>query len=66
MSLVDRRNSRYRARLMIKDLICDMRRNAETRHSRNAGAAQIMEPPPRHSREPVKFAFRFTELLERL
>ena len=64
VTLVDRRDSCDCARLVIEDFVGHMRRNAKTRHPRNAAPAQIMEPPPGHSRQPIKFVFRSTELLE--
>ena len=39
VALVDSRNARDRAGLVIKDLVCNVRRNAQPSHPRHAGPA---------------------------
>ena len=40
--LINGRHSRNRPRLMVEDLVGDMREDAQSRHSRNNRASQIM------------------------
>jgi len=66
MPLIYGRNTRNRAGLVIKDLIRNMRRNAQPCHARDAGPAEIMQPPPTHPRALVEQAFGATKISERL
>jgi hypothetical protein len=43
--LINGRHSRNRPRLMVENLVRDMRRNAQSRHSRNDRASQIIKSP---------------------
>ena len=54
VSLVHGGNPRNRAGLVIKNLVGNMRRNAQPSHPGGTGPAQIMEPPASHSRELIK------------
>jgi len=64
--LIYGRSTRNRAGLVIKDLIRNMRRNAQAGHARDAGPAQVMQAPPGHPRAPVEQTFGATKISERL
>src|SRR5262245_42116778 len=66
VTLVDGRNARDRAGLMVQYFVSNMRRNPEPGHSRYASAPQIVKAPPSHSRELIQPAFCSTEFLEGL
>ena len=66
MALVYRRHPRDRAGLAIEDLVGDVGRNAEPGHARDAGPAQIVEPPPSNTGELIEDTFGSTEFLEGL
>jgi hypothetical protein len=66
VALVDSRNPRDCAGLVIKDFVRNMGRNAQPGHAGNAGPAQIMKAPPRQSRELIQQPFGSTEFLEGL
>ena len=66
VSLVHRRNARDRPGLVVEYFVGNMRCNPKAGNSRNAGPAQIVKPPPRHSRQMIQAAFCATEFLERL
>jgi hypothetical protein len=51
---------------MIEDLVGHMGCNAQPGHPGHAGPAQIMEPPPAHSRDLIEQGFCSAEFLERL
>jgi hypothetical protein len=52
--------------LVIEDLVGDVGRNAEPGHARDAGPAQVVEPPPSNTGELIEDTFGSTEFLERL
>ena len=54
------------AALVIENLICDMRRYAQPRHSRYAGSPQIVKPPVFQTADFIKFPLGFAETLKRL
>jgi hypothetical protein len=66
MSLVDSGNSGDRARLVIKNLISNMRRNSESGHTGYAGPAQIMQSPSGHARQLIQPSFNSAKFLEGL
>jgi hypothetical protein len=43
--LVHRSDAGDRAGLMVQNFVCNMRRHAEGRHSRDAGATKVMQAP---------------------
>jgi hypothetical protein len=54
MALVDRRDPRDCAGLVIKDFVGNMGRDAQPGHARNAGPTQIVKTPPRHPRQLIQ------------
>ena len=66
VSLVHRRNARDRPGLVIEYFVRNMRCNPKAGNSRDAGPPQVVEAPPRHSRELIQQAFCSTEFLEGL
>jgi hypothetical protein len=66
VALVNSCNPRDRAGLVIEDLIGDVGRNAESGHARDAGPAQVVEPPPSNTGELIEDTFGSTEFLEGL
>ena len=58
VTLIDRRNARDRAGLVIKNLVGNVRRNAETCHPGNTGAAQVVQPPVSYPTELIQCSFR--------
>jgi hypothetical protein len=66
MALVNSRNSRNRAGLVIEDFIRNMRRNAQAGHARNARPAQVVQSPPGHPSALIEQAFGSTEILKGL
>src|SRR5215211_4697883 len=65
VALVDGRHAGNRAGLVIEDLVGDMGRDAEPRHPRHAGPAQIVKPPVLHAAHRIKLSLVLTEVLER-
>jgi hypothetical protein len=66
VALVDGRDTRNSAALVIENLVRNMWRNPKSRHPGYAGPAQIMEAPPGHPRELIEPTLGMSEVLEGL
>src|SRR5262249_59759918 len=66
VALVNSCDPRDRAGLVIENLVGDVGRDAEPGHARDAGPAQVVEPPPSNTGELIEDTFGSTEFLERL
>ena len=64
--LINGRHSRNSPRLMVEDLVGDMRGNAQSRHSRNDRASQIMKSPTSDTAKSVDGSLSPSELLKPL
>src|SRR5712675_1219133 len=64
VALVDSCDARDRAALMIEDLVCHVRSNAEPSHARYTCPTQIVEPPLGHIREPIKHPFSPAKIMK--
>ena len=65
MSLIDSRNARNCARLVIENFISNMRSNAEPCDSGNTGPAQVVKAPFDDTGELIERSFGLAEFLER-
>src|SRR5262249_58160404 len=66
VALVNSCDPRDRAGLVIENLVGDVGRDAEPGHARDAGPAQVVEPPPSNTGELIEDTFGSTEFLEGL
>ena len=64
VALIDSRNPRDRAGLMIENLVGNVWRSSQARHPRYASAPQIVKTPSGNSGHFVKLAFGNREILE--
>ena len=65
MALVDGGHTRDRSGLVVEDLVGDVRRDAEFCHAADDGAANVMEPPIRHSAQLVQSGLGLGKAAER-
>ncbi len=66
VSLIDCRDARDRAGLVVQDFVSNVRGDAQPSHPGHTGPTQVMNAPSRHSGNLIKQALSFGKLLVRL